>query len=161
MLLTSWFSEVQIEALAHQLWGNPHMFLNDFDFPTLHRFLWPIQSQRLPTNKTSAFWQGRRAKVVSSLNSLKAPWCEILNISRELWQKWGGMGSSFPRTVGWARGHWGFLGAVLGVPWGAYRSLGGPGSPGASMRGFFELVILGVVFWLYTEILTFYIFICC
>ena len=36
--MTSWFSEVEIEALAHQFWGKSQLFLNDFAFPILHRF---------------------------------------------------------------------------------------------------------------------------
>ena len=39
--MTSWFSEVEIEALAHQFLlfsSKSQLFLNDFAFPILHRF---------------------------------------------------------------------------------------------------------------------------
>ena len=36
---------------------------------------------------------------------------------------------------------WGVLGAALGGPWGAYRSLGGPGVPWSVHGGFLELIV--------------------
>ena len=38
-------------------------------------------------------------------------------------------------------GPWGVLGAALGGPWGAYRSLGGPGVSWSVHGGFLELVV--------------------
>ena len=38
VLMTSWFSEVEIEALAHDFPGKSQLFLNDFAFPILHCF---------------------------------------------------------------------------------------------------------------------------